>query len=540
MRQAKGLEELLSETWEMYRVRGVTIGVVILVTWLVLFGVMMAMGIAVSIMAVAGAGFMAVFQNFDVHNLQPAQLLPLVPIMVVLFIPVFILSLWGNAAMLAVCVDEKLGIGDGLKAGFRYLWPLAWVSLLYMGIVQVGFLFLVIPGIVLSLWFLFSMIIMIEEDRRGLDALLASYFYVKGDTLSVFLKMLALTLFYMVIVITSAHLPIPFSGNLVQLLLLPFMMLFMVVMYRDLRDKKGLADSASLGGGKVIWGSVAAIGLLLPVGILVALVLNGPQLQQFMKEQMQQIEGLEALVQEVEPSDKQTLPTPESGEEVAPASSAEVVELPGGSRSAGLVPNAITVDESETGRTYVPAVEEDETVKGLQAGIWRDPAGDTGQGGQGSLLDIVEVRAGGGEDDILHLSLTLRTPVAQFYAGSSSPGLGRLATIYLDRDLNRETGKKPFGEDARGGYDIVINLMLEATGGSEGRVQVSMSEVAGRGMNFLSPLDPGSITQEGAVIVLRIPYSLIGLKKGHQFRICYQELAQQQGSGLSKDKLVDL
>jgi len=48
-----------------------------------------------------------------------------------------------------------------------------------------GFLFLIIPGIIFLVWFIFAQFIIFAEDDRGMNAILKSKEYVRGKWASI-------------------------------------------------------------------------------------------------------------------------------------------------------------------------------------------------------------------------------------------------------------------------------------------------------------------------------------------------------------------
>lgn len=112
-----------------------------------------------------------------------------------------------------------IDLSSAFRASRHLLWPFAWLLLLSNLVTLGGFLLLVIPGIMASVWMSFSMFALIFEGRKGLDALLRSAGLVIGNSWGVFWRWLG---FVAVVLLLTGILSIPgflfagvsFLGNL--------------------------------------------------------------------------------------------------------------------------------------------------------------------------------------------------------------------------------------------------------------------------------------------------------------------------------------
>src|SRR6185436_9129275 len=114
----------------------------------------------------------------------------------------------------------------------------------------VGFLFFVLPGLVLSFLFLFVIPVVLLEQRSGAAALQRSYHLVRSDWLRVALMFVAFGLSYAVahavagwLAPWDALLLQNFLGDLLFLLVMPVPLIGIVLLYLDLRRQvEGLDD----------------------------------------------------------------------------------------------------------------------------------------------------------------------------------------------------------------------------------------------------------------------------------------------------------
>jgi uncharacterized membrane protein len=190
-----------------------------------------------------------------------------------------ILGFWFYTAMVAIIVEETLGVIEAFRKGWKYLWPMAWVVTIYSGIITTGILLGLLPGILCLVWFAFSFYILLEEDQRGMDAILISMEYVRGNWWNTFGKLLVVWLLYIIIA------AIPFVGTIASIFFHPFVMLFTVELYRDLKSNKGEVELSTSTGAKIFWWIVTVIGLALPVIVLIGALMAIIQGDNFWFEQ---------------------------------------------------------------------------------------------------------------------------------------------------------------------------------------------------------------------------------------------------------------
>lgn len=252
------LGQLFASAWEEYKNRAMPILAVILIST----GVIGSLAVVLILFAGFGGALAAHAQIYR------GWIILLIAISCFFFLVTVILALWCNTAMLAIVVDKDLGVIEAFRRGWMYLWPMAWVMTIFSGIVAAGFVFGVLPAILTAVWFSFSVYILLEEDKRGMDAILASMEYVRGDWWNTFGKLLVAWMLYIVIGI------VPFVGTLASIFFYPFLMLFMVEVYHDLKSGKGEAELPVSPGARILWWGIAVIGLLVPVIVLIGALMT--------------------------------------------------------------------------------------------------------------------------------------------------------------------------------------------------------------------------------------------------------------------------
>lgn len=131
------------------------------------------------------------------------------PLALILFALGFFMALWTGTAAIVVLVERgKITIKESLARSWSKVWPLFWVGVT-IGFVAGGGLFLfLIPGIILSVYFIFAKIIVVTEGDKGMRALVRSREYVRGYFWPVFGRYLAI-----VAVVFIAYLVLGFSAS---------------------------------------------------------------------------------------------------------------------------------------------------------------------------------------------------------------------------------------------------------------------------------------------------------------------------------------
>ncbi len=258
--------ELFSQAWEQYKIRALPIFVVMLISTVLVGGLMLVLifgglidGRVISHVISGPAGGIIIFCVVSVW-----------------FLLITVIVFWSQTALLALVVKEEMGIMDALHAGWLYFWPMSKMMSILFGIILAGLMLGVIPGFIFMVWFFLGLYTLIDEDRRGLDGLLASREYVRGHGWDTFFK------FALIWLISFLAGTIPFAGQVFSFLFTPFFMLYLLAIYRNLKAVKGENAVVTTGpAGRLLWSCLAALGLILPViGLLVvlaALVLHGQE-----------------------------------------------------------------------------------------------------------------------------------------------------------------------------------------------------------------------------------------------------------------------
>ena len=168
-------------------------------------------------------------------------------IILVLFIVALVASVvWGvwfqTTIIKAVSLVLK-GEIKGVKETFKLAWPRVGnyaITTILVGLLLLGgFLLLIIPGILVLVWFAFANYIVVTEKIGARDALRRSKALVKGYFWQVLGRGAVFVLFYLLIQIVASLIPV--VGPLVLSLFSPYYILLPFLMYQALKKFKGEA-----------------------------------------------------------------------------------------------------------------------------------------------------------------------------------------------------------------------------------------------------------------------------------------------------------
>jgi hypothetical protein len=208
-----------------------------------------------------------------------------------------LVGLVGSIAMMVyVAQDGATDFKGALVSGNRLLIPYIWAGFLVGLVTLGGFLLFIIPGIIMSVMLTLTAYSVVAENKRGLDALIQSWHYVKGHGMAVFGRMLAMGLILLVLImivgaVTGLSVASPNSINsdpthrnesVLQAVLVnavvaftePLSFIYLFSIFRELREIKGEISPEDRKSKKtvLIWFIVAGIfAIILMTTLLVVL-----------------------------------------------------------------------------------------------------------------------------------------------------------------------------------------------------------------------------------------------------------------------------
>lgn len=200
---------------------------------------------------------------------------------VLLLIGFIIVQIWSALSLIVAVADrtKSLGVIASYKTAWRRLHSYVWVQFLVGVTTMGGFLLLFVPGVIFAVWFIFSVFLLIDDDKRGFKALLSSREYVRGRWWQVFGRLLGGGLVILIISLAVQLLlqfiapesVVAILNYIIQLFVQIFLISYIFVLYKNVKDRVGAVEVDSK---KRVWFIVVAIvgGLIIPVIFLSVIV----------------------------------------------------------------------------------------------------------------------------------------------------------------------------------------------------------------------------------------------------------------------------
>jgi len=154
-------------------------------------------------------------------------------------------SIWGSAAIIIYIKELPKDINEPLKKAWEFFWPYLWLSILVGLVTLVGFILLIIPGIVLAVFYSLAMYVLICENIRGWAAakksmnLIKNYWWAALGRFIVLLIVIYVPMMIISGIIGFAYQP---AANLATVILsliaMPFAVIYSYKMYQNLKEIK--------------------------------------------------------------------------------------------------------------------------------------------------------------------------------------------------------------------------------------------------------------------------------------------------------------
>lgn len=168
-----------------------------------------------------------------------------------------LVSIAGSLALMkAVITPGGTTTRSAYRYGFAHFFAFLWLSALVGLATVLGFALLIIPGIIVSVWFAFTQIVFVQEGLRGMEALRASRMYVKGRWWKVFGRLVAFTAALLLVYVAlgiGATFAMPNQQflqdalfNLANLILMPWSIVYLYFLYKDARGAANAGSSSPI------------------------------------------------------------------------------------------------------------------------------------------------------------------------------------------------------------------------------------------------------------------------------------------------------
>jgi hypothetical protein len=262
--------QLLSESWAIFIKRMWT-----------LWGISLLIGLSFVVFMLAITLGSILSALFAVANLYFVFVILEVILAVGLSAAFLVFVFWAGAANYFVVKnhEEKMGIGEAFRQSWPKLNNYAWVMILSGLITSGGFILLIIPGIVFSVWFYFAALISLFENEKGMNALLKSREYVRARWWGIFWRVIFISaiLWLVSVLFSILHFP-QYVSTILSFLYSPLMIVYMYLLYKYAKESKGEFAFTPTAGQKNIYIIISVVGILILAAIIAMVVYGISQL----------------------------------------------------------------------------------------------------------------------------------------------------------------------------------------------------------------------------------------------------------------------
>lgn len=157
--------------------------------------------------------------------------------------------IWGYSALLNKIskLNQPMGIQQAFMSAKPLIWPLFLTGLLAGIFTLIGIILLIIPGIIVGVFLSFALYIVVDENKKGMDALKASKAYVDGYWLPIFGRVLLMGIVIALIAGIIGGIAQAILGynigmlvqNVIGLAIAPFAVVYMYDLYKNVKQLKG-------------------------------------------------------------------------------------------------------------------------------------------------------------------------------------------------------------------------------------------------------------------------------------------------------------
>jgi hypothetical protein len=199
---------------------------------------------------------------------SPAQIFSLIVFVVALII-IIISQVWQSIALVYAIKDrqKEMGAIEAYQASWKKIIPFCWTGLLATIIIISGLFLFIIPGLVFSFWFSLTMYIVMVEDVKGINALLKSREYIRGQTKSLITHWLVVMVLYLIITSRLVTLiDADIFTTLFNWLFHSLLIIYMYLLYENLKTFKGEFDFTPSKGKKIFFIGLAILTMIVIIG----------------------------------------------------------------------------------------------------------------------------------------------------------------------------------------------------------------------------------------------------------------------------------
>lgn len=155
-----------------------------------------------------------------------------------------IVNVFMGIALILALNNRSLSVKEAYSGATAFFWRYLGLSILTSIIITVGFILLIIPGVLLSVWLTFATFILVLERTKIVEAMKKSREYVRGRWWGVFgrlvagsfMALLILAILFAVVRLLDVDILVEnMIMTFISMLLAPVVVGYMYLMYQDLK-----------------------------------------------------------------------------------------------------------------------------------------------------------------------------------------------------------------------------------------------------------------------------------------------------------------
>ena len=254
--------------------------------WKSLFKIIFASFGFIALAVVTGVLLAVVFGTVSAANIGVAIAIGIIAAIAAIIGCIYV-SVWFGAAIIVVLTDnqDNIGFGAAMKRARPYINSYFEVSILSGLIALLGFVLFFIPGIIFSIWYMFSRYLVFTDNEKGIMAISKSREYARGYFGKIFLlSLLGGILMFVWEMMANV---IPFVGPIINVLLItPMSLIYSYLIFSHLRKIKGPAINIISTDNQNLTKILAGLGtivLLLGIGLVIAFA---PQIKSYYETEL--------------------------------------------------------------------------------------------------------------------------------------------------------------------------------------------------------------------------------------------------------------
>lgn len=239
-RELISIEDLFKETFDIFS-KGIE-------PFLVIQAIVFGITFGVVILSIALIVIVLAFDFFLVALLSEYEEIMAILIMttivlastigtLIFIITIILPSIFGYASLVVATQDVNQGIKRKVKEYFELAWDRRWeiigLFLLTWLITMIGFIFLILPGIILGFFLVFAPFILVLEKKGIVDSIAESFRLVKNNFWEILLRLVVIYFAFMVVVIFSNF--IPLANIAINFLSSIFMVIYLYLLYKSVK-----------------------------------------------------------------------------------------------------------------------------------------------------------------------------------------------------------------------------------------------------------------------------------------------------------------